>query len=556
MASNRWLAREHNFRLAAGTAWSMRSRRGAVRKMLVFCSLSFTSIAFAANPYGTVSGAEEAAAERQPSWHFVPRVSLRETYTDNVTLTRSNNAQSEFVTEISPGFALRNQGARSKIDIDYSLTDFFYWRDRDRNTLSHQLRGSGEFEFIEDLFFLDSRASISQQAVSAFGPIGANSSVNNNNQTFRSYSISPYLRKHFGREATGEARFTHSQLSSNASSGSTSDSASDRILLKLNSGPAFNDWGWGAEFSRENIDYQRSTDTTYQSITGNGRYRISPTLFATGSLGYDKNDYFTTGEKPEGAFWTIGADWRPQQRTTLNISAGRRYFGNTYSLTFQHSSRRTTWDVSYQQNLSTSRSQFSQPAGLSLRQNEAVRLVRTNPGISTAELLSKLDAFAEEQRSQGLDPDSELGTNFQTNTAFVEKKWQGLLTMDFTKSELRFRAFNSVRDSSSVVGSQSILSRTGDFALSQVIKQSGIGSTWTYHLSARNDANVGLDLSRYRLVDIGRVDNLTSLNLGLARKLSRTANGTVTYRHIRRDSNFNPNDYDENAFVGTLTLTF
>ncbi len=511
-------------------------------------------VVHAANPYGELGSQPETSVERHGGWYIEPRVSIRETYTDNVTLSRRGGEKSEFITEISPGFSIKHNAARSNVDIDYSLNNYFYLKDRDRNTLNHRLRGEGDVEIVEDLFFLDTRANINQQAVSAFGPIGANSSVNSNNRTFRSYSISPYLRKKFGREATGEARYTFSQLSSDSNSATTSDSAANSILLKLDSGPAQHDWGWGSAYRRENINYERSTDTTFESVSGNLRYRINPRLFATGSMGYDKNDYFTTGEKPEGVFWALGADWRPVRRTSLSFSAGRRYFGNTYALTLQHSTRRTSWDISYQQNLSTSRSQFNQPVG-TYREFIESTLQSRFPNLSPSDLRNLVDLAAKQYVAAGQDPDAVQGINFQTNTAFIEKKWQGLVTLDFSKSALTFRAFSSVRDSSTL-GTQGILNASGDFALSQIIKQSGVGTQWTYHLSPRNDANVGLDVSRFRLVDIGRVDNRTSLNLGIARKLSRTANGTVGYRYLRRDSNFSSNDYEENSFVGTLTLTF
>jgi uncharacterized protein (PEP-CTERM system associated) len=553
MASNRWPTRKVPVRPPPVVKLEAAAGRRSALGLLALLACAVPGVQ-AANPYGESSSDAAETDLRQGGWQFTPRVLLRETYTDNVTLTRSNNQHSEFITEVNPGFSIRHKAARSNVDIDYSLNNYFYLKDRNRNTLNHQLHGVADFEIVDDLLFIDTRANVNQSAVSAFGPIGANSSQTNNNQTFRSYSLSPYLRKKLGREATVEARYTFSELSSNSNGSALSNSTGNGVLLKVDSGPAFSEWGWGGEYRRDNINYERSSDTTYESLTGNLRYRINPRLFATSSFGYDRNDYFTTGEKPEGAFWTLGADWRPSRRTTLNFSAGRRYFGNTYALTFQHSTRRTVWDISYQQNLSTSRSQFSTPLGSTLR-SSIENSVRNDATIAPQDKQTIIDAQLNLARSQGIDPDAALGVNFQSNTAFIEKKWQGTLTLDFPKSELQFRAFDSVRDSSTV-GTQSFLNRSGDFALSQIIKQTGVGSQWTYHLSPRNDANVGLDLSRFRLVDIGRTDNLTSLNMGIARKLSRSADGTIGYRFVRRDSNFNPNDYDENAFIGTLTVRF
>ena len=524
----------------------------ALRIMPMIAAVIFSDPLFAQT---SDPNTNSVAPPSKASWRIEPTLAVRETYTDNVSLARGDAAKSDFITEISPGFTIKNQGGRSKVDLEYSLNNLFYARDNDRNTLNHQLRALGEFEFIEDLLYLDSRANISQQAVSAFGPIGSNSSTTNNNQTLRTYSVSPYLRKHFGRTATAEARYIFSQQSSNGGGASLSDNTGNGVLLKLDSGPAFYDWGWGAAYNRDQINYEKAPDTTFESISGNLRYRLNPRLFATASLGYDRNDYFTTGKVPEGNFWTLGADWRPLKRTVLTASAGRRYFGTTYAFGFQHATRRTAWDISYQQNLTTSQSQFNRPTGGTIRQVEELNLRANDPTISDAALQSKLNERLQTYISAGINPDSAAGINFQTNTAFVEKKWQGLLTVNLPKSQLSFRAFNSVKDASTL-NTVNFLTASGDFALSQIIKEAGISASWAYHLSARDDANLGLDLSRFRLVDIGRTDNLTALNLGISRKLSHTAHGTLGYRFSRRESNFDVNSYDENAFFGTLNLTF
>lgn len=560
MASNRWFGLDHlhcrlqRSELPTGECLKVKSAR-MVPPYLMAGVLVLSVIGTNAQEAPVVSGANttEGTAAVRGGWQIEPNITVRETYSDNIALTRKGSERSELVSEINPGVSIKNKASHADVEIDYSLNNFFYLRDRDRNTLNHQLRASGMFELVDDLVFVDSRATIRQQAVSAFGAIGSNSSVNNNNQTVRSYSVSPYLRKKFGNTAIGEARYAFSQQSSNAQNAGISNSTGNRFLLKLDSGPAFVDWGWGAEFLDDRISYEKASDTTFSSLTGNLRYRIAPKLFATGSFGYDKNDYVTTGEKPEGAFWTLGADWRPLHRTALTISAGRRYFGNTYALTFKHAARRVSWDISYQQNLSTSRSQFSQPAG-TYRQFAEDTIRARAPGISEAALRNLVDAAAREYAATGRDPDAVQGVNFQTNTAFLEKKWQGLMTLEFPKSQLTFSAFGSVRNSATT--GTSILNASGDFALSRVVKQSGVGSHWTYRLSSRNEANFGLDLNRFRLVDIGRTDDSAILNLGLSRKLSPTANGSVGYRFTRRDSNFDSIQYEENAILGTLSVIF
>ena len=502
----------------------------------------------AADAYDTGGAVQNAIAAEPRSvrggLHITPSITVRETYTDNVTLAAGDQKQSDFITELAPGIKITDKTARTNLNVDYSLNNLFYARDRDRNTVNHQLQAFGKFEIVEDLFFLDTRAQISQQAVSVFGPIGADSSTSDNNRTFRSYSLGPYLRKHFGRQATVEAHYTFSQVSSNSATSAASGSTGNRVSLGVASGPAYNKWGWGINFIDDRVVYENFEDTKFQSLTGTARYRINKGLFAIGSLGYDKNNYFTTGDKPEGAAFSLGVDWRPTQRTSLTASVGRRYFGNTYNLAFLHRRRGTTWDISYTQGIQTSRSQFIVPPGGLDRGQIEDTLKRTNPALTDEELRQRTD-----------DIITRFGTNVQTNIVFFEKQWRVLFTLNLAKSDILLSAFDTVRDSE-VTQSFSTFNNAGDFALSRVIKQSGIGARWNYHLTARNQASIALDLSRFRFVDIQRTDNTSAFNLGISRKLSRASSGSLNYRHFRRDSNFGSGEYDENALFGSLTATF
>ena len=493
----------------------------------------------------------ETAQRPVGGWRFAPKFTVRETYTDNVGLSPRGQEKSDFVTEIIPGIVITNRAARSNLRVDYSLDYFIYARENERNTANHQLQGNADFEVVENLLFIDSNARISQQATSLLRPIGADSAASNsNNQTLRFFSIGPHFRRNIGRDAVIDARYTLSQFSSSDKS-SISNSRGHRFELSADSGPAFRELGWGVNFIDDRIDYKTAQDTTLDSLTGTLRYLVTPRFTALATAGYERNDYLTFGDKPQGAIWNIGFDWRPSQRTSLSATVGRRFFGNNYSLAFRNVTRRTIWDLSYSQTLNTSRNAFSSSQG-TLRATFEAAAKRENPNLSGAALDDRVRQLAVQA---GVDPDQVIGTNFQSNTVFLEKRWQGSLNLAFTKSNMIFTVYNSVRDSDTT-GSFNVFLASGDFAQSRVIKQTGAGALWNYRLSPRNQANVSLDLTRNTFVDIHRQDDLATLGLGLSRKLSRTASGTLNYRHVRRDSNFNSGEYDENAIIGSLSATF
>ena len=72
------------------------------------------------------------------NWRIQPAVSVRETWTDNVTLVPSSQARSDFVTEISPSLTIQGRGSRARMDVDYRPTALIYARDSGRNdVLNH-----------------------------------------------------------------------------------------------------------------------------------------------------------------------------------------------------------------------------------------------------------------------------------------------------------------------------------------------------------------------------------------------------------------------------------
>ena len=59
-----------------------------------------------------------------------------------------------------------------------------------------------------------------------------------------------------------------------------------------------------------------------------------------------------------------GFAWEPSSRTSVSASIGERFFGRTYYLSASHRTRRTVWNISYDEAVTTTRSQFFLPAAI------------------------------------------------------------------------------------------------------------------------------------------------------------------------------------------------
>src|SRR5450830_1196379 len=68
----------------------------------------------------------QAAPVLAAEWRFTPELTLRETYSDNITLAPSGSEQSGFVTEIAPGFTITGKGRRSQLRATYQARSINY----------------------------------------------------------------------------------------------------------------------------------------------------------------------------------------------------------------------------------------------------------------------------------------------------------------------------------------------------------------------------------------------------------------------------------------------
>jgi uncharacterized protein (PEP-CTERM system associated) len=291
---------------------------------------------------------------------FTPRVELRETYTDNVHLATIGLEQPDVVTELKPGFALELNGRRLKGHADYTL-DYLRYRDRktDKDKL-HSFFGEVGLEAVDDWLFVEAKGNVGQVLIDPFGTyaIGENAiNLSANRAEIRSYSVTPYVRHDIGDFARGEVRYAHESVSSDADR--MSNTQTDRKTLVLSSGPAFHNVGWGLLLNDETIDFASVGKVGITTALGVLKYNVSRQFALTSTLGHEKYGYLAVDNRSSGAFWTVGFGWRPSVRTLLDFSVGHRFYGTTASLNFNHSSRRTAWQVSYNEDITTTQQQFA-----------------------------------------------------------------------------------------------------------------------------------------------------------------------------------------------------
>lgn len=483
-------------------------------------------------------------------WKITPSVNLKETYSDNVRLATPGNEKSDFITQINPGISVSGTGSHLKLDGSYTMQNIFYANDNGPNSIRHQLSAHGNVELLDDLFFVDGKASISQQNISAFGPQTTdNTNVTGNLSNVTTYSISPYLRHRFKNFASAEARFTHDSVSTGTNG--LSDSQSDRILLNLTSGTEFGRLGWGLHYNKQQIDFTNRPTVDLETYSGDLRYRVTPQFSLTATGGEEKNNYLSLSGNSGGTFWTGGFEWNPSQRTSISANAGQRFFGNTYSLKADHRSRRTLWSVSYSEDITTTRDQFLIPASI----DTAGFLVRSHlfDFLPEAERLAAAEAFI---KFNGLPIALAENINFFTNRFFLQKRLQASVSVSGTRNTIVLSFFDTSREAQTSRAADSLLLGSSSSLLNDSTNSVGVNALWNLRISPQTSANLSAGFTRITSDATNRQDDLKTLRVSLTKQFQPKLNGMIELRRNERDSNQTNGAYSENAITASVNMNF
>ena len=465
-------------------------------------AVSRTSFAFLVLSTGMVV---EAA-----SWRFSPSLELAGVYSDNITLRPAGEEQSDYVTEVAPGFGLSTDGRRLDLSLNYRWRGLYFARDNDRNTAYHQLGASMNGILVNNLLFVDGNASYRQTVVTPDAAVGQGYIAGGaNQQDIFTTSVSPYLRRKLG--GWGETVLRYTQSSVLYPDNSDRDSFSDSVDFRIADQKTADRWSWSLGYRALSINYraaERVGVTTRQADLRLG-YRLSNRLGLNGQVGREENEYSRAEgtPAPEGNFWNLGLDWQPSSRTQLSVGGGRRYYGSNWHLDLTYRGRRTTLGVSYFEGLTTRR-QYQ----LALQLDDAGQPIID---VNTGRLLLK---------------------RLPLDEVYLRRRAQLNFSYGSRRSTTSFTLYQERREYQKSQADETV---------------SGTGIAWRWAPGRRVDFNVGTDLvlSEY---SARSDDRYLASYASFARKLGRYMDATLEARNTRRDGG--STDYTENQLSARLTL--
>lgn len=498
-----------------------------------------------------------AAPASRADWRFTPSLNLTGTYTDNVDLREGEAKHSDLISEVAPGFSLAHDSRRLKISAQGSVRQFFYMKETsERNRSERVVQYGADLHGIlaQDLLYVDASASAGRQSTSAFGPRAEERPYSNLNGTdVKTWRISPYLTQKVGRSARATLRYSRDSVETDQRS-RFGDSLADTVIASLDSLPGAGKLGWGLNYTRQDLEQEFAGGSSTENFNGRLRYQLVRTFALTATAGYDRYDYQALGGRTAGRNWSTGFSWTPSQRTTIDASFGRHFYGNTGSLLASVRSRRSVWLLNYSDAITNSRSQFTLPSAI----DTAAMLDRLFQA-SIPDPVERRQAVEAYIQSTGLPPSLADSVNYLSNRYMRQKQLQGSAAFRGQRSSAILSAYANERLALSSQETDSALLGGQLASLNNNVRQYGASASATYRLSKRSSLVASADLNRSESLSTGLENRQRLLRMAFNTKLGRDFTGTLELR--RRNGDTDPGNgslvtrrYAENAISATLFM--
>ena len=473
------------------------------------------------------------------SVRVTPTFDTELTWTDNVDA--EPNGRDDFILEVTPGVSVTRTGGRMTGSLSARLRNLMYANDTDANTSFVSLNGSGTYEAIEDLLFIDASASVSRSNLSAFSGRGTGDpfSVDPDNET-RTWSITPRLESdlRFGEAGRGSIRYSSRGINSN--SGGLGNQRADTWDVSLSDPGGFRFLGWGIDYSRTDLDGGTSANSvqTEQTLRGTLFANISSQFRVRGILGRESNDY-EDGVETSSDIVGGGIDWYPTDRTVITATVEDRFFGRGYDVSFNHRMSRSVWFVSASRDTSS----LARDLGPAIVFDQGCFELVSDPTY-------RPDITDPVERERLLLDCLSL-TLLRTNAAYVDRSLSGGFSLLGVRNTLSFSATRSDRSNLSELSG---LLPDDDFRNTDRVRTTSATVSWSHQLTGTSSLIASLTRSRSESLDEADLDTrrLTG-TIGVSRALGPHTQGGLRYRYQKSEGT---NEYTENSVTATVGMRF
>lgn len=447
-----------------------------------------------------------------------PMAELSQTLTSHLETGAAGVGRADSITQATAGVAMRSDAGLVTGALDYKLSALAYARASNRNSLRQTLQANGNAEWYERRGFVSVQASISQQAISAFGlqTIGTTAQASTNTTDVAHLSVAP---RWLGVLPAGLRYMLFADYEQTEVS-STNVGDNNRFNMGFHLAPQTEGRiRWSADLLTAHSRYRagRRTDTTTGYGTLNYRVEELDTQLSA-SVGGQRSNLVDL-EQTDSSYWNLGAVWMPSLRTTLRANVGERMFGRSYDLAFEHRMALLVVRLSDSRSLSDGTQLGNTVLGTAYDLFYAMYASREPDPVKRADLV---DATL---RARGIDANAAVSGGFLASSATVLDRQSLSLGMQWPRSSamLIFNQGGSRRASRRITVFD-------DLSSNMEVRTAGVTLVLTHALTASTSVNLSLSGQQSRGDTASQSHDQRALNLHLSDRISSSLSWVLALR--------------------------
>lgn len=274
---------------------------------------------------------------------ITPSLSIQESFITNQTATAD---ESGHATTFTPNISYQAMGLKNSLSLNYALNAIYYNDLPEPDRTDHSLQLQSNFSHIPKRWNTTMTSSIKQANVSADGVQSLNPTFqSDNSQTLKTMAVGTNVQGTLTEKIDYQSGVNLDYADFENSSGSHSTG----VNLGLSSN-AQNHLSWGTKFT-SNRSSSAGDHSQIDSVNININYHFNQHYSSFISADQSKTD----NEFLNDVNTSIGLNWTPNRNTSFRLGTGKRGNNTTYTLTSSLKTRHITYQLDYDESITTSR---------------------------------------------------------------------------------------------------------------------------------------------------------------------------------------------------------
>lgn len=438
-------------------------------------------------------------------WTLVPSISVGQTYSDNIFLDTNDTQRSDAITVVSPGLRLNAEGRSIDLDFAYQAQALYYQEQDESNGIVHALNSQANMDLVENLFYLNAIAQVSQQSSTRSNGLPPDDyiTISNDRNQVISTSISPYFERVFYNSYQGLLRYRYDKVVYDNNTADNQDQYLDFEFNTINTRKR--PFEWSVLYNARKNEFDNGFEWEREHSGAKLGLRTSSTFTILANGGYESNIYRPSLIKEGGSYWLAGFRWQPKSRTSLILRVGERFYGRTGQFEFSHRSKRWAILVTYDDSFTNSS-----------------------------------EGLLNEQEDEGNIPGNPVNPSIVTGV-YLERRAELNLNREYGRTNFNFRLFDIERELQLSTDSESI---------------TGAELSWDWRVTQKSSFNMSLRKQTEQVLGLAREDENSTINLGYQYRVGRRARLDASYRYLALDSSDINNNYEQNMYTVDYVYEF